>query len=234
MQSQNEELSQNIQVLKNQLQLKENLIIESQNIKNKLSNKLIQITQEHPQDLESESINNNDINSNNNKYNLIRSFENDNENREDENENENLDENGGDRKIQHYSDLPNLSNNGDMNENEFQYYKKLIDEENTKGEEIEEKIKFYKDEINRLKEDIYSIKTKNDEEISAFKLHINNLSPNNQEIKNELASNKIDIINEKENLIKYNKKFRESMSEKNDLKNKINKLKIENKNKKIK
>jgi hypothetical protein len=71
MQAQNEELSQNIQVLKNQLQLKENLIIESQNIKNKLSNKLIQITQEHPKDLESESINNNDINSNNNnnKYN---------------------------------------------------------------------------------------------------------------------------------------------------------------------
>ena len=234
MKSQNEELSQNMQVLKNQLQLKENLIIESQNIKNKLSNKLMQITQEHPEDLESESINtNNDINSNNNinnKYNLIRSFENEYENREDDNGNENLDENGGDRKVRAYSDLNNFSNNGDMDENEFQHYKKLFDEENTKGQEIQEKIKFFKDEINRLKQDIYSIKTKNEEEISTFKLHINNLSPNNQEIKNELASNKIDIINQKENLIKYNKKFRESLSEKNDLQNKINKLKIENKN----
>ena len=142
-----------MQILKNQLQLKENLIIESQNIKNKLSNKLMQITQEHPEDLESENINtNNDINSNsniNNKYNLIRSFENDNENREDDNGNENLDENGGDRKVLAYSDHNNFSNNGDMDENEFQHYKKLFDEENTKGQEIQEKIKFFKDEINK-------------------------------------------------------------------------------------
>ena len=60
------------------------------------------------------------------------------------------------------------------------------------------------------------------------KNNINNLSPNDEEIKNNLILNKKNILNQKESLIKYNKKFRESLSEKNDLKNKINQLKIEN------
>ena len=130
---------------------------------------------------------------------------------------------------QNNDDLNN-NNNYEHENDSIEYYQKLIEDENIKGKEINEKLNFFKEEINRIQNDIVALKSKNNKEIMIFKNQINNLSPNNEEIKNELISNKEIIKSQQESLIKYNKQFRESLKEKNDLKNKINKLKIENKN----
>ena len=53
---------------------------------------------------------------------------------------------------------------------------------------------------------------------------------NDEEIKNEIIKNNKNLLNQREDLIKYNKKFRQSLSEKKDLENKIKQLKIENNN----
>ena len=124
-------------------------------------------------------------------------------------------------------------NNKDNNEHEndsIEYYQKLIEDENIKGKEIKEKLSFFKEEINRIQNDINALKSKNIEEILLYKNKINNLSSNNEEIRNDIRSNKEIIKNQQNSLVKYNKQFRESLLEKNELKNKINKLKIENKN----
>ena len=230
----NEELIENMDILKKELKVKDNIMIESQNIQNQLEMKLNQLIED--QELEKENINNINITNNiNNDNNLNINLENENI----EDDQENYDEKNDIKKIKIISDInaPNPVENEDNNRNtsnSIEYYKKLIDVENKKGEEIQDKINFFKDEIIKIKEDIASIKTKNSEEILSFKNHINSISPDDEEIKNQVISNKLDIINQKENLIKYNKKFKESLSEKNDLKNKINQLKIENKNIEIK
>ena len=197
----NEELINKIDILKNELKSKENTIIKTKNEQKELSNKLILL--EKDIELENKNININE--KNNNRY---LNTENDTENNDDMNNN---------NKYEHENDS-------------IEYYQKLIEDENIKGKEIKEKLDFFKEEINRIQNDILTLKSKNNEEIMVFKNQINNLSPNSEEIKNELISNKEIIKNQQESLIKYNKQFRESLKEKNDLKNKINKLKIENKN----
>ena len=199
----NEELINKIDTLKNELKSKENTIIKTKNEQKELSNKLILLEK----DIELENKNKNiNINAkNNNRY---LNTEDDIENNDDINNN---------NKYEHENDS-------------IEYYQKLIEDESIKGKEIKEKLDFFKEEINRIQNDILTLKSKNNEEIMLFKNQINNLSPNSEEIKNELISNKEIIKNQQESLIKYNNQFRESLKEKNDLKNKINKLKIENKN----
>ena len=234
----NNELIQNINNLKNYIHEKENIIIESHNIQNDLNNKLIQLMQEdenNKKNRKNKKINTNtniNININNNLNNNINNKQYS-KNRIDEAENENSD-GSADGDLQGlYS--PKNENNEEQTENadendSVEYYQKLIDDENKKGEEIKEKLLLYNNEISNIKKDIYSIKSKNNEEISSYKQFINNLSPNDEEIKNKLILNKKDILNQKENLILYNQKFKNSLSEKNDLVNKIKSLQIENKN----
>ena len=201
----NNELLKDINNLKNFLHEKENIIIESHNIHNDLNTKIISLIKEEEKD-----------------RNNIRNPHIDNEN-----DNNN-----------YSSDIPNLyslnndkDNNPNLNVNEYmKYYQKLIDDENKRGEEIKEKIMLYNNKLSKVKNDIYSIKSKNNEELSSYKQFINNLSPNDEEIKKKLISNKKNVLNQKENLILYNNKFKKTLLEKNELLNKIKNLKIENKN----
>jgi len=148
-----------------------------------------------------------------------------------ENKNKNIKNNINAKDTIENNDINYNNKNNYENENDsVEYYQKLVEDENIKGKEINEKLSFFKEEINRIQNDLATLKSKKNEEITLFKNRINNLSPKNEEIKNELASNKEIIKNQQESLIKYNKQFKESLTEKNDLKNKINKLKIENKN----
>ena len=230
MKSKNDELVMRVNTLKNNLDDKENLIIENQNIHKELSDKLIYLIKEN----EMENLNNNYKNFQNSNYTNSNINEmNPNRSYEFETENENINENSGKNiNSQNNVDFGNHLNNdkNSENNNTIELYGKLIEEENKKEKKIKEKMNLYNNEISRLKNEIFLIKSKNDEEFSLFKEYINNLSPNDEEIQNNLISNKNDILSQKENLLKYNKKFKESLSEKNDLKNKINQLKIENKN----
>jgi len=208
----NDELVPTINNLKNDLLLKENIITERNNIHNELSDKLNKLNQE--EQLEYNNINS--INNNNNQPDINKNIEKENE--------QNI------YTININNNNTNIPNNFNKDKNTIDYYKKLSEEENQKNELINEKMNLYKDEIAKLKNEIYALKSKSNEEISLFKDYINNLSENNEEIKNILITNKQNIINQKENLLKYNKKFRESLLEKKDLENKIQQLKIENKN----
>ena len=230
--SKNDELLKSMNGLKNDLQEKENIIIQSQNIQNELSNKLNQLANE--EEIENENTNMDEKNHNNiiyksldfntninNNMNINTSYEKDNKGFDNEMEN---------GLYRTYNKQFGNNFNKDENEenNDLIDYQELIGQENKKEEKINEKLNIYENEISKLKKEIFEIKSKNNEDLALLNQYINNLSPNDEEIKNNLILNKKNILNQKESLIKYNKKFRESLSEKNDLKNKINQLKIEN------
>ena len=232
----NEELLQNINILKNNLNKKENDILQNQNIHNELTNKLIQLNQEeknnniYPHNLHNlnksyekyDTFNfNNNNNNNNNEYNINSNTSYEIENKDIESEME--------FNLYRTYNQPFKKENID-NKQTIDYYQKLIAQENKKKSKIDEKIDFYGGKLEKLKNEIYEIKSKNNKELSLYKDYINNLSPNDEDIHNELLMNKKNIITQKESLVKYNKKFKESLSEKNDLKNKINQLKLENQN----
>ena len=225
MKSKNDELTTKMNLLKNNLNDKENLINESQNIQKELSDKLIYLINEDEMDNLNNNYKNFEIgnNSNRSETDPNRSFE---------IEKEKLYEKDGNINSLYNNDFEKkLDNNKNkVNNNAIDFYGKLLDEENKKDEKIQERMNFYNNEISKLKNEIILIKSKNDEELSLFKEYINNLSPNDEEIQNNLVLNKNDVLSQKENLLKYNKKFKESLSEKNDLKNKISQLKIENNN----
>ena len=239
LKNKNDELVENMNYLKNDLNEKENIIIESQNAHNELTNKLIQLTQEekinnnnnntysqnfYNMDQNPENYNNiNYINENNNKYNINTNTSYEIESKDIDNENENMLYRTYNQSFK--NDMFDKNKNLDAND----YYQKLIDKENQKKSKIDAKIDFYNGELTKLENEINEIKSKNNNELSLYKQYINNLSPNDEDIKSELIMNKKNIYMQKDNLLKYNKKFKESLSEKNDLKNKINQLKLENK-----
>ena len=232
----NDELLNTMNNLKNNLIQKENIIIKSKNIHNELSNKLIQLTNE--EEMENENIKRKNKMKDKNIYNLNRTYEKlDNISYDNNNDNLNLsyELENKDFLNEMEKDLYRTYNqqfgNNINNENDYQ---KLIEEESKKEGKINEKMKYFEVEIAKLKNEINEIKSKNNEELSLFKQYINNLSPNDEEIRKKLISNKKNMLNQKDDLIKYNKKFKESLSEKKDLKNKINQLKIENKKIEIK
>jgi hypothetical protein len=214
----NNELMKDINNLQNNLHEKEKIIIESHNIHNDLNTKIISLIKEDEK-------NSND----NNTFRRNTNSENDNDN---DNYIVNSDTNRGENDMQRLYSLKSenaTDRNPNLNES-MEFYQKLIDDENKRGEEIKEKILMYNDKLSKMKNDIYSIKSKNNEELASYKQYINNLTPNDEEIKNKLISSKKDALEQKENLILYNNQFKKSLSERNELLNKIRNLKIENKN----
>ena len=204
--SKNDELIKTINNIRYDLEQKDKIILEHKNIYNKLFNKYNELNQKE-KDYKNE--NSNEININI-KYG--------------ENENKDIKNN-----MFNINDL-NIGNIIIKDKEFIDNYKRLFEKENKRKELINEKMNLYKDEINKLKKEIISLKSKNSEEISSYKDYINNFPQNEEEIKKILISKKNNILNQRESLIKYNKKYSESLSEKMDLENKIRQLKNENKN----
>ena len=127
-----------------------------------------------------------------------------------------------------------LSNKDDNSSNNYQ---KLIEEENEKSKEINNKLEKKENELKNLKNKINLVKIKNEEEINTLSKYINELNSNNEKIKNEIEQRKKNALDKRLMLLKYNQEFKDTLIYKNNIISKIEEIKKENedlKNRKIK
>ena len=108
------------------------------------------------------------------------------------------------------------------------YYQKLIEKENKKSLEIKEKLGVKTNELKNIKNYIIELKEKNKKEISSLSKYIDESNLNNEKIINEAEQRKKSILEQKQILLNYNQKFRESLLYKNALIIKIKEIKKEN------
>ena len=115
-----------------------------------------------------------------------------------------------------------------LNNDTIQHYHQLIKEEKDKNFEINKKLETKKRELEKIKDNINTLKIKNEEEITYLNKYIKLLDSNNEKIKEEIEIRKKGYLDQRQILLKYNKTFKESLLYKKDLMTKIEAIKKEN------
>ena len=212
----NEELKLDKDKLKNALSQKENEYEEIIKIKNNLYDKIKSLTNGNNNEIIINNNLNNSFNLENIKNNINKDFI------KDKNINKN----------EKYYYTINDFNEQRIKEKEKNnlvlYYQKLIEKENKKSLEIKEKFGMKTNELKNIKNYIIELKEKNKKEISSLSKYIDESNLNNEKIINEAEQRKKSILEQKQILLNYNQKFRESLLYKNALIIKIKEIKKEN------